>query len=89
MVGIVEQTQFLMLCYHSETITLEEALNLLNQSDLDMSDSDSGDDFCLPNQSDTNTDASSDSGVEESDCGRQPDLSRTQFQLLQQHKGDK
>jgi hypothetical protein len=58
MVGIVEQTQFLTLCYHSETITIEEVLNLLNQSDLDMSDSDSGDDFCLPNQSDTNTDAS-------------------------------
>jgi hypothetical protein len=53
MVDIVVKRSVLHFCYLSEVITFEEALNLLNQCDMEVTDSDSCEDISLPKETDS------------------------------------
>lgn len=70
--------------YLLETVAFEEAQNVLYESDLNVSHSDSDYDFCLRSQWDTNT--SSDLGVEESGRGSHPDLAGTAVPATQRRQ---
>jgi hypothetical protein len=50
MIGIVEQKQFIVFCYLSETISLEQTQNLLHHTDTEVPNLDTGDDLCVPRQ---------------------------------------